>query len=84
MNGFSLAHLTVLALPPPEMVGVAARTGYQAVGLRLIEVTPDSPGYPLMDDAACGPNEYGDPEANRVVRRSPGPSSQGNIVGPPK
>jgi len=53
MNDLSLAHLTVLSLPPPEMVSVAARTGYQAVGLRLIAVTPDSPGYPLMDDAAA-------------------------------
>jgi sugar phosphate isomerase/epimerase len=47
----SLAHLTVLSLPPPEMVRVAARTGYGAVGLRLIAVTGDSPGYPLHDDA---------------------------------
>lgn len=48
----SLAHLTVLSLPPPEMIRVAARTGYQAVGLRLIAATEDSPFYPLMDDAA--------------------------------
>jgi sugar phosphate isomerase/epimerase len=47
----SLAHLTVLSLPPPEMVRVAARTGYRAVGLRLIAVNKESPGYPLMDDA---------------------------------
>jgi sugar phosphate isomerase/epimerase len=47
----SLAHLTVLSLPPPEMVHVAARTGFRAVGLRLIAVTEDSPGYPLMNDA---------------------------------
>jgi sugar phosphate isomerase/epimerase len=53
MNEFSLAHLTVLSLPPPEMISVAARTGYQAVGLRLIAVTPGSPGYPLMNDAAA-------------------------------
>ena len=33
------------------MVRVAARTGYQAVGLRLIAVNKDSPGYPLMNDA---------------------------------
>src|ERR1700730_15534930 len=33
------------------MVRVAARTGYRAVGLRLIAVTKDSPGYPLMKDA---------------------------------
>ncbi len=47
---FSLAHLTVLGLPPPEMIHVAARTGYRHVGLRLIAVTADSPGYPLMSD----------------------------------
>jgi sugar phosphate isomerase/epimerase len=47
---FSLAHLTVIGLPPPEVVRVAARTGYRTVGLRLIRVTEASPGYPLMDD----------------------------------
>jgi sugar phosphate isomerase/epimerase len=45
----SLAHLTVLSLKPPEAVAVAARTGYQTVGLRLIQVG-NTPGYPLMDD----------------------------------
>ena len=49
---FSLAHLTTLSLAPPEMIRVAARAGYQSVGLRLLQVTPDSPGYPLMTDAA--------------------------------
>jgi len=47
-----LAHLTVLPLTPPEAVRVASRTGYDAVGLRLIPITPDSPCYPLMDDPA--------------------------------
>jgi sugar phosphate isomerase/epimerase len=47
---FSLAHLTVLSLPPPQMIEVAARTGYQRVGLRLIKATPQGQGYPLMDD----------------------------------
>jgi sugar phosphate isomerase/epimerase len=49
---FSLAHLTVLDLPPSEVARVAARTGYQYVGLRLIAVTDTTPGYPLMDDPA--------------------------------
>ncbi len=49
---FSLAHLTVLGLPPPEMIPVAARTGYRTVGLRLIRVTEATPSYPLMDDPA--------------------------------
>jgi sugar phosphate isomerase/epimerase len=52
MTDFSLAHLTALSLPPPELIRVAARTGYQTVGLRLIQVTPESAGYPLMDDKA--------------------------------
>lgn len=47
---FSLAHLTVLDLAPPEMVRVAARTGYRSVGLRLIAVNDTTPGYPLMHD----------------------------------
>jgi sugar phosphate isomerase/epimerase len=47
---FSLAHLTVIGLSPPEVVRVAARTGYRTVGLRLIRVTETSPGYALMRD----------------------------------
>ena len=50
MTSFSLAHLTVLNLPPPEMVRVAARTGYHYVGLRMIAVTDTTPGYPLMQE----------------------------------
>lgn len=47
----SLAHLTVIDLAPPAMIRLAADLGYDAVGLRLIRVTPDSPGYPLMENA---------------------------------
>lgn len=46
----SLAHLTAVELAPPEMIRLAARVGYDAVGLRLIRVTPDTPGYPLMQE----------------------------------
>ena len=49
-RSLSLAHLTAIDLPPPELVRVAARVGFDAVGLRLIRVTDTSPGYPLMDD----------------------------------
>jgi sugar phosphate isomerase/epimerase len=52
MNQFSLAHLTALGLPPPELVRLAARTGYGSVGLRLIAVTGSTSGYPLMNDRA--------------------------------
>jgi sugar phosphate isomerase/epimerase len=52
MPDFSLAHLTALGLPPPELIRVASRTGYRTVGLRLIAVTSGSPGYPLMSAPA--------------------------------
>jgi len=48
----SLAHLTVLDLPPPAVVRVAAEAGCRAVGLRLIPVAPGAAGYPLHDDPA--------------------------------
>ena len=35
-NQFSLAHLTVMDCTPPELVHIAARTGYDFVGIRLI------------------------------------------------
>jgi len=46
----SLAHLTFLDLPPPDLIRVAGEAGFSAVGLRLIAVTPTSPGYDLMTD----------------------------------
>jgi sugar phosphate isomerase/epimerase len=52
-RSFSLAHLTAIVLSPPELIRLAARSGYQSVGLRLMAVNPDSPGYPLMDDPAA-------------------------------
>lgn len=50
MTPISLAHLTVLDLPPPQMIRLAAKLGYDRVGLRLIRVTDSSPGYPLHED----------------------------------
>ncbi len=47
---FSLAHLTVIRLGPPGVIEVAARTGYDTVGLRLIGGTDITPAYALMDD----------------------------------
>jgi sugar phosphate isomerase/epimerase len=52
MREYSLAHLTALSLTPPEMVDVAARTGYRYVGLRLNRITPAEVLYPLITDRA--------------------------------
>jgi len=49
---YSLAHLTALALSPPELVDAAAEAGYRYVGLRLTKVTPQEPHYPLATDPA--------------------------------
>lgn len=52
MRRLSVAHLTALDLSPPKLIEAAAAAGFDAVGLRLLRVTPDSPGWPLMDDPA--------------------------------
>lgn len=49
-RSISLAHLTFLHLSPPELIHLAAKAGFDAVGLRLIAVNDTTPGYPLMDD----------------------------------
>lgn len=46
------AHLTALDLPPPDFIHAAAQAGFDGVGLRLIPVTPTSPGYDLHANAA--------------------------------
>ncbi|MFV0575061.1 MAG: sugar phosphate isomerase/epimerase family protein [Vibrio sp.] len=43
----SLAHLTAVDLTPPELIHAAAKAGYDSVGVRLVQVTDTSPGYPL-------------------------------------
>ena len=45
---FSLAHLTVMGCPPPEMIYIAARAGYDYVSLRPICLgLPGEPDYGL-------------------------------------
>ena len=51
-HDYSLAHLTALTLTPPQLVDVAARTGYRYVGLRMTRVTPDEVLYDLARDKA--------------------------------
>jgi len=48
---FSLAHLTMLDQPPPALIEIAARAGYDFVSLRPIPVgAPGEPLYPLATD----------------------------------
>jgi sugar phosphate isomerase/epimerase len=49
---FSLAHLTILDAPPPELIRIAGRTGYDFVGLRLIPLgLPGEVAYEPHKDA---------------------------------
>lgn len=47
---YSLAQLTALTLNPPQIIELAARTGYDQVGVRLLPVAPGAVAYPLMSD----------------------------------
>lgn len=47
---FSLAFLTVGNISPVEAVHIAARQGYQSVGLRMLPAAPSEPAYPLLTD----------------------------------
>lgn len=48
----SLAHLTVLHASPPELIRLAGRAGYDAVGVRMTQVTPNEHVWPLTEDRA--------------------------------
>jgi sugar phosphate isomerase/epimerase len=48
---FSLAHLTALGCPPPEMTYIAAMAGYDYVSIRLIRIgTSGEPVYDLAEN----------------------------------
>jgi sugar phosphate isomerase/epimerase len=49
-HDYSLAHLTVLSLAPPQVVDVAARAGYRYASLRMTRVTAAEPLYDLAHD----------------------------------
>lgn len=47
-HSISLSALTVLELPPPDLVDCAATTGYDCVGLRLLPATPEEQRHPMI------------------------------------
>jgi sugar phosphate isomerase/epimerase len=80
-RAFSLAHLTMLSVSPPELIWTAARAGYQFVSLRPIPVgAPNEPLHPFATDrallartkAAMAATDVGllDIEVARIVKES--------------
>jgi sugar phosphate isomerase/epimerase len=47
---FSLAQLIWLSYAPPQIVALAAQTGYDCAGLRLLPASPNGMAYPLMNE----------------------------------
>lgn len=47
---FSLAHLTLLHCPPPQLIDIAAKAGYDFASLRMTAVTATEQVYPLIHD----------------------------------
>jgi sugar phosphate isomerase/epimerase len=47
---YSLAHLTVITVPPPQLVEIAARAGYEYASVRVTRVTNTEPLYDLARD----------------------------------
>jgi len=43
----SLAHLTLIDVPPPELVDIAAKAGFDAVGVRISPAGPEDEPYPI-------------------------------------
>ena len=53
MRMLSLAHLTLLDVSPPELVGAAAGAGFDGVGIRLGRgAQPTDPDWPMLGDTA--------------------------------
>jgi sugar phosphate isomerase/epimerase len=52
MPTYALAQLTALSCNPAQIIELAARTGYDQAGVRLLPVAPGAIAYPLMDDPA--------------------------------
>ncbi len=51
-RAFSLSFLTCLDAPPPAAIRMAADTGYDFIGLRLLPAMPGGIAYRLMDEPA--------------------------------
>ena len=49
---YSLAYLTAAPLPPPDVVSLAARLGYGAVGVRALPAAPGGDFDPLIENKA--------------------------------
>jgi sugar phosphate isomerase/epimerase len=52
-KAIGLAHFSAIAVPPAELVSLAAAAGFAAVGLRLFPAFPGAPFYSLPEGSAA-------------------------------
>lgn len=52
MRAYSMAYLTSYPLPAPDAIRLAARLGYDAIGLRALPAVPGGAADPLIADRA--------------------------------
>jgi sugar phosphate isomerase/epimerase len=57
---FSLSHLSVLPIGPPDLIDLAADAGFHSLGIRLCSPTPGGPEWPL---------KLGSPELRETLAR---------------
>ena len=53
MHEYSLAHLSMIAVPPMELVRVARETGYEYTGFRLTPSPSTGIDHGLLGDATA-------------------------------
>jgi sugar phosphate isomerase/epimerase len=53
MRPFSLSHLTVLDVGPPDLITLAAEAGFRAIGVRLCSPTAGGIEYPLQPGSSA-------------------------------
>ncbi len=86
-----LEHLTLLGVPPPDLVTIAAAAGFSAVGLRVSPATdgergwPVAPGSPMLAETVRRCADTGirvlDVEAIRLGGRGPGAAGAAGAAG---
>ena len=79
MPTIGIAHLTLLALSPPELVSTAAEAGYDFVGVRVKAVTEGEHQYPMAPGSPMS-RETEHPSSPTRLGNAPRPRATGQAT----